>query len=95
MNYTRRRKYLRMSKHQQLVESGSQLPHSKVRLRHILASRAAALECGALAPLFFAPLMCASIYDAAYRFRNRYCPGWTHAGRRVTIETGDGLTVIL
>jgi hypothetical protein len=55
-----------MSKNEHHVESGSKLPHSKVRLRNILVSRAAVLECGASAPLFFAPLMCASIYDAVY-----------------------------
>jgi hypothetical protein len=66
-HYTQRPKYVRMSKDEHHVESGSKLPHSKTRLRHILVSRAAALECGASAPLFFTPLMCTSIYDAVYR----------------------------
>ena len=59
VSYTQRRKYVRMSKDEHLVESCSKLPHSKVQV-----SRAAALECGASAPLFFAPLMCASICEA-------------------------------
>jgi len=57
--YTQRRKYVRMSKDEHHIESGSKLPHSKARV-----SRAAALECGASAPLFFARPMCTSIHDA-------------------------------
>jgi hypothetical protein len=58
---------MRMNRDQREVKSGVMPPHSKAPPA-LSGSRAAALECGAPAPLFAKALMCANIYDAPYSF---------------------------